>query len=81
MYDIKPTTSFGLMIHMFCKADIIFELIKRDHPVLCFATLSNILGFTYYGVYVNYNTQKDEFDMNFTSLIYMFNDYCNYFRC
>lgn len=97
----KPTTSFGLMIHMFCKADIIFgphgagftniivskksviifELIKRDHPVLYFATLSNILGFTYYGVYMNYNTQKDEFDMNFTSLIYMFNDFCNYFRC
>lgn len=59
------------------KEVIILELIRKDLPVLCFATLSNILGYKYYGVYSKYNRNKEEFDMNITTFINYFNEFNN----
>lgn len=53
----------------------IFELIKSAKPVLCFATLANILGYLYYGIYFHYNDIREEFNINLTYMSIFFNDF------
>lgn len=54
----------------------IFEIIKQNHPVLCFATLSNILKYTYYGVYSKCDNEE-AFNLNTTLIQLYFNELLN----
>lgn len=55
------------------KKDVaIAELLKYIHPVLCYAKLSSILGYKYYGIYTPFNAISEEFNINSTFLIKIF---------
>lgn len=55
----------------------IFEIIKASKPVLCFATLANILGYKYYGLYHKYDDKLEQFFINITILAMSFNELIN----